>query len=230
MYTLDVVSTVEKIIKGIKIFFFVMLYLLLKIKIMILLEPEYLPRVNYFKDIANQNIRYEINLNFDRSKLFDKAYLCNENGFFSVKVPTIIKNNFKYQRDIKIDYKQNWINSHMQSLQSSYGKFPYFIFYIDSIKQVLNLNHTFLVDLNYDLLSLFLDLLNFDQKLSKTTSVNSFNYKNTIFNDETSLSSIKEVDIMRKDFFLGKNFDYKLSIVDLLFLKGPESGFHIRNF
>ena len=118
----------------------------------------------------------------------------------------------------------------MQSLQSSYGKFPYFIFYIDSIKQVLNLNHTFLVDLNYDLLSLFLDLLNFDQKLSKTTSVNSFNYKNTIFNDETSLSSIKEVDIMRKDFFLGKNFDYRISIVDLLFLKGPESGFYIRNF
>jgi hypothetical protein len=224
------VSTVEKIIKGIKIFFFVMLYLLVKIKIMILLEPEYLPRVNYFKDLSNKNIAYEVNLKFDSSKFFDKAHLCNENGFFSIRVPTIIKTNSEFQRDIKIDYKKNWINSHMQSLQSSYGKFPYFIFYIDSIKNILNRNHTYLVDLNYDLLSLFLDLLNFNQKLSKTPLVDIFSDKNTIFNTETSLSSNNDVHIMRKDFFLGKNFDYKLSILDLLFLKGPESGFYIRNF
>ncbi|MAD59089.1 MAG: hypothetical protein CMB81_02005 [Flammeovirgaceae bacterium] len=207
-----------------------MLYLLVKIKIMILLEPEYLPRVNYFKDLSNKNIAYEVNLKFDSSKFFDKAHLCNKNGFFSIRVPTIIKTNSEFQRDIKIDYKKNWINSHMQSLQSSYGKFPYFIFYIDSIKNILNRNHTYLVDLNYDLLSLFLDLLNFDQKLSKTPLVDIFSDKNTIFNTETSLSCNNDVHIMRKDFFLGKNFDYKLSVLDLLFLKGPESGFYIRNF
>ena len=86
------------------------------------------------------------------------------------------------------------------------------------------------MDLNYDLLSLFLDLLNFDQKLSKIPLVDIFSDKNTIFNTETSLSSNNDVHIMRKDFFLGKNFDYKLSVLDLLFLKGPESGFYIRNF
>lgn len=197
---------------------------------MILLEPEYLPRVNYFKDLSNKNIGYEVNLKSDHSNFFDKAHLCNENGFFSIRVPTIIKTNSEFQRDIKIDYKQNWINSHTQSLQSSYGKFPYFIFYIDSIKNILNRNHTYLVDLNYDLLSLFLDLLNFDQKLSKTPLADSFSNKNTIFNAETSLSSTNDVHIMRKEFFLGKNFDYKLSVLDLLFLKGPESGFFIRNF
>ena len=230
MYTLDVVSTVEKIINGIKIFFFVMLSLLSKIKIMILLEPEYLPRVNYFRDISDKKIGYEINLKYEQSNFFDKASLCNENGLFSINVPTIFKTNVEFQRDIKIDYKQNWINSHKQSLQSSYGKFPYFIFYIDSIKHILELKHSYLIDLNYDLLSLFLDLLNFDQKPSKKTSYDICNDKNTISNADNSLSTTKDVDLMRKNFFLGKNFDYKLSIVDLLFLKGPESGFYIRNF
>ena len=34
----------------------------------------------------------------------------------------------------------------------------------------------------------------------------------------------------RKNLFLGKKFDYKLSVIDLLFVKGPESGFFINNF
>ena len=197
---------------------------------MILVQPEYLPKVNYFKDLMNQSIGYKVNLKHDNSNFFDKSYLCNEDGFFFVKVPTVNKTRSQFQRDIKIDYRQNWINSHMQSLQSSYGKFPYYIFYIDYIMNILKLNHTFLIDLNYDLLSLFLDLLNFDKKLSKTSLDDSLRYKNKIIHSETSLPSIKNVKVMRNDFFLGKNFDYKISIVDLLFLKGPESGFYIRNF
>ena len=33
------------------------------------------------------------------------------------------------------------------------------------------------------------------------------------------------IKIKRENVFLGKKFDYNLSVIDLLFLKGPESGF-----
>ena len=39
-----------------------------------------------------------------------------------------------------------------------------------------------------------------------------------------------DINRIRDDFFLGKNFDYSYSVIDLLFLRGPESGFLIRNF
>ena len=39
-----------------------------------------------------------------------------------------------------------------------------------------------------------------------------------------------DINQIRDDFFLGKNFDYSYSVIDLLFLRGPESGFLIRNF
>ena len=42
--------------------------------------------------------------------------------------------------------------------------------------------------------------------------------------------SVDNIVKMRDDFLLGKNFDYSLSVVDLLFLKGPETGYYIRNF
>ena len=45
-----------------------------------------------------------------------------------------------------------------------------------------------------------------------------------------SLMSVDNIVKMRDDFLLGKNFDYRLSVVDLLFLKGPETGYYIKTF
>ena len=39
-----------------------------------------------------------------------------------------------------------------------------------------------------------------------------------------------DINKIRNDFILGKNFDYRYSVIDLLFLRGPESGYLIRNF
>ena len=54
-----------------------------------------------------------------------------------------------------------------------------------------------------------------------------FDYKKKI---EFSNQEANNINKIRDDFFLGKNFDYRLSVIDLLFLRGPESGFLIRNF
>lgn len=197
---------------------------------MIFVQPAYLPSVNYFKDFNDNDLVYNINLGLDESDYFDETYMSNENGVFKVKVPTTNKNKSKFQRDIKIDYNNNWINSHTHSLQSAYGKFPYFIFYLDPILNVLKTNHKFMIDLNYDLLSLFLELLNYDQKPLKNTSDNIINNKKTILKSNNSLMIVDNIVKMRDDFLLGKNFDYRLSVVDLLFLKGPETGYYIRNF
>ena len=77
-------------------------------------------------------------------------------------IPTIKNKISEKYVDIKIDYSQNWINQHLQSMQSSYGKTPYFLFYKDLITQVLKSRHIFLFNLNYDLLTLFFKLLNFE--------------------------------------------------------------------
>ena len=98
---------------------------------MIFVQPAYLPSVNYFKDFNDNDLVYNINLGLDEYDYFDETYMSNENGVFKVKVPTTNKNKSKFQRDIKIDYKTNWIKSHTHSFQSAYGKFPYFIFYLE---------------------------------------------------------------------------------------------------
>ena len=76
---------------------------------MILVQPAYLPSVNYFKDFNDNDLVYDINLKLDESDYFDETCMSNENGVFKVKVPTTNKNKSNFQRDIKIDYRTNWI-------------------------------------------------------------------------------------------------------------------------
>ena len=197
---------------------------------MILVQPKYLPSVNFFKDFSDNEINIAMDLRYDDIDDINKTTLINSNNSFDIKVPITIPKKDCYIKDIKIDFSNNWINSHIQSIQSSYGKYPYYIFYIDEIIDKINTRHNFLIDLNYDLLTLLHKFLNFRTQIrvinTKTTNFDKLN------RNERSCSDNKKQNIkdIRENFFYGKVFDYKISVIDLLFLKGPESGYYVRNF
>ncbi len=197
---------------------------------MILVQPKYLPSVNFFKDFNDNEINIAMDLGYDDVDDINKTTLINSTNSFDIKVPITIPKKDCYIKDIKIDFSSNWINSHIQSIQSSYGKYPYYIFYIDEIIDKIKTRHNFLVDLNHDLLTLIHKFLNFQTPIrvnnTKTTNNDKINRneRNYINNKKQNIKDIRE------NFFHGKVFDYDVSVIDLLFLKGPESGYYIRNF
>ena len=197
---------------------------------MILVEPQYLPSVNYFNNIVNDEILFDTNSNYINQYAFNQTRISNDVKSFDIKVP--IK-NYKIGcklKDLKIDNTKNWINSHTQSIQSSYGKYPYFLFYNDEIINLLKRRHNYLIDLNYDLLTHLLKILNNDSKIKIIEDDNSEIIDLRSKKIEFSNQEANDINKIRDDFFLGKNFDYGYSVIDLLFLRGPESGFLIRNF
>ena len=197
---------------------------------MILVQPKYLPSVNFFKDFNDNEINIAMDLGYDDVDNINKTTLINSNNSFDIKVPITMPKKDCYIKDIKIDFSSNWINSHIQSIQSSYGKYPYYIFYIDEIIDKIKTRHNFLVDLNHDLLTLIHKFLNFQTpiRLNNTKTINN----DKINRNERSYINNKKQNIkdIRENFFHGKVFDYDVSVIDLLFLKGPESGYYIRNF
>ena len=197
---------------------------------MILVQPKYLPSVNFFKDFNDNEINIAMDLKSDDVNDINKTTLINSTNSFDIKVPITIPKKDCYIKDIKIDFSSNWINSHIQSIQSSYGKYPYYIFYIDEIIDKIKTRHNFLVDLNHDLLTLIHKFLNFQTPLRVNTTKTTNNDK--INRNERSYINNKKQNIkdIRENFFHGKVFDYDISVIDLLFLKGPESGYYIRNF
>ena len=197
---------------------------------MILVQPKYLPSVNFFKDFNDNEINIAMDLGYDDVDDINKTTLINSTNSFDIKVPITIPKKDCYIKDIKIDFSSNWINSHIQSIQSSYGKYPYYIFYIDEIIDKIKTRHNFLVDLNHDLLTLIHKFLNFKRPIrvnnTKTTNNDKINR-----NDRSYINNKKQnIKDIRENFFHGKVFDYDISVIDLLFLKGPESGYYIRNF
>ena len=197
---------------------------------MILVEPQYLPSVNYFNNIVNGEILFDTNSDYVNQYAFNQSRISNDVKSFDIKVPIIKYGTGCKLKDIKIDNTKNWINSHTQSIQSSYGKYPYFLFYNDEIINVLKRRHNYLIDLNYDLLTHLLKILNYDNKIRIIEDDNSkiidLRSRKIQFPNQQS----NDINRIRDDFFLGKNFDYGYSVIDLLFLRGPESGFLIRNF
>ena len=197
---------------------------------MILVQPKYLPSVNFFKDFNDNEINIAMDLGYDDVDDINKTTLINSTNSFDIKVPITIPKKDCYIKDIKIDFSSNWINSHIQSIQSSYGKYPYYIFYIDEIIDKIKTRHNFLVDLNHDLLTLINKFLNFQTpiRLNNTKTINN----DKINRNERSYFDDKKLNIkdIRENFFRGKVFDYDICVIDLLFLKGPESGYYIRNF
>tara|TARA_B100001250_G_C19329502_1_gene584018 strand:- start:21 stop:626 length:606 start_codon:yes stop_codon:yes gene_type:complete len=197
---------------------------------MILVEPQYLPSVNYFKNIGKDEILVDINSDYVNQYAVNNARISNDLKSFDIRVPIINdKTNCKL-KDLKINNTKNWINSHTQSIQSSYGKYPYFLFYHDEIINVIKRRHNFLIDLNYDLLTHFLKILNYDNKIRIIEEDNSEIIDLRSKQIEFPNGQANDINKIRNDFILGKNFDYRYSVIDLLFLRGPESGYLIRNF
>ena len=197
---------------------------------MILVEPQYLPSVNYFNNIVNGEILFDTNSDYVNQYAFNQSRISNDVKSFDIKVPIINYRIGSKLKDIKIDNTKNWINSHTQSIQSSYGKYPYFLFYNDEIINVLKRRHNYLIDLNYDLLTHLLKILNYDNKTRIIEDDNSKTIDLRSRKIEFPNQQANDINQIRDDFFLGKNFDYNFSVIDLLFLRGPESGFLIRNF
>lgn len=200
---------------------------------MILVELQYFPSINYFKSITKNDILINLDSLYTRKSYRNRTIINGNNGSFNLIVPTIKNKISEKYVDIKIDYSQNWINHHLQSMQSSYGKTPYFLFYKDLITKVLKLRHIFLFDLNYDLLTLFFKLLNFENNFRKEKLLILNGLK---FDDLTHLSRINndnEINLTSNKIYynnyFGKNFDTNVSILDLLFMKGPETRYFLNS-
>ena len=197
---------------------------------MILVQPQYFPTVNFFRNFNNNKIFVDFNSHYSNYININRTRIVNHSNDFEIEVPLIFNSKDIKIKELKIDQNRNWINTHFQSIQSSYGKYPYYIYYIDEIMKILQLRHNFLIDLNYDLLALLCKFLNYENKIEKFQNKNNLEDVIKVYNHYNLNSEKNNIDLKRNNLFLGKEFDYDYSVIDLIFLKGPESGYFIRNF
>jgi hypothetical protein len=186
----------------------------------------YLPPIEYFVAIHDFEEIQVVKDNYQKQTYRNRARVLLANKVEVLSVPVIGSNSKQEYTDVKIDYSQKWKNVHLRGIQSAYGKAPFFEFFFPYLDKVYSKNLTFLFDLNMELLTVCLKLLQMKIKVKMVSDIG-LNLDTT---DIRGLIAAKEGftkrDIMTPGIYpqmFGLDFVPNLSIMDLLFCMGPES-------
>ena len=199
---------------------------------MVLLHPTYFSPISQYVAIANaKELVFEIEDNFQKQTYRNRCYIYTADGKHLLNVPIQHTKGIKQKtKDVKIDYKDDWHKLHLKTLQTAYSSSPFFEFYIDDLKPIFEKRVTFLLDLNLMCHELIMDALQLEIPYSKTSEYQ----KDVQFLDARKLAIAKtkdEIHLARyiQVFEQNKGFISNLSILDLLFMEGPNALNYLEN-
>jgi hypothetical protein len=197
---------------------------------MLLLETQYFPSIHFFMLIAQTNhLCLEQHENYTKQTYRNRCYILGANKIERLTVPVIslVKGEKQAIREVKLDYSQNWQQIHWRTIQSAYGKSPYFVYYGEAIQAVLFEKTETLFELNEKIIRLLCKLLALSTEIDYTTTYQNI-YQPPIIDARNSIAPVNGLiddianNIIIKPYLqvFGNRFVNNLSILDLLFCKG----------
>lgn len=193
---------------------------------MSLFVPTYFSPISQYGMIyQSDELTFEVHDNFQKQTYRNRCYIYGANGKQLLNIPiTHSKSDSKQKsKDIRIESGSRWQQQHYKSLKTAYNSSPYFEFYEDDLMFIFEKDYVFLQDLNLDSFQFINEALELGLKY-KTSS----EYKENPHHDFRSLAKVKSHPNCKSDSYI-QIFDDKhgfienLSILDLLFMEGPNS-------
>ncbi|MBL0741628.1 WbqC family protein [Chryseolinea lacunae] len=194
-----------------------------------LIETQYLPPVAYFAALrAAHEIVLEKHEHYEKQTYRNRCYINTARGQETLIVPTTAKHGKVVITEVRVDYTQKWLNNHWRTLQSAYGKAPFFEYYSEDLEKILFKRHSFLYDLNYELLSMCLRWLKWDVSVKESLSYTKLPDQpksdlRSAINPKKAANLSRFYQPAKYYQVFGNTFAENLSIVDLIFCEGPEA-------
>lgn len=220
-----------------------------------IIQPNYIPWRGYFDFINNvdvfifhDDIQYTKQDWRNRNKI-----LCRNGESIWLSVPVKAKKDSLIM-DVEIDYSVNWIRKHLAVLEQNYGKTPFFGEYFDPFRQVLQSKTPLLADLDIALSRLICDWLGIETELLKASDLNCTGVKDhkliemmqkvggthylsgpaarayiqpILWEDAGLQMSYFDYPQYAPYQQISETFNPAVSILDLLFMTGPEAPCYI---
>lgn len=190
----------------------------------------YAGNIQYYSLLKQQdNILFEVNDYFEKQSFRNRCVIATANGTLPLVIPVERKSKTPL-KEVKISYAEKWQLEHWRAITSAYRKSPYFEFYEDDIKPLyLEEKIEKLSDFNLKLHTTITSKLGFT--LSHQFS-NRFVETSEVENDFRQCFGKKNFNKFSNTPYLQvfeekHGFIKNLSILDLLFNCGPESGAYL---
>jgi hypothetical protein len=193
-----------------------------------LLSTAYLAPIEYYAILLQEtDCSIELHEHFVKQSIRNRCDIYGSNGKLQLTIPKQRKGSSKtIIKEIQISYKQDWQKQHWTAIQSAYNSSPFFEYYQDELHPFFETKETLLVGFNQKLQKVILGLL---QQEDNTSFTKEFQHQGS-FSDFRN-HKFKSKNLQRYDqVFMEKHgFIANLSILDLLFNLGPESGDYLHN-
>ncbi|GGX23399.1 WbqC family protein [Aquimarina muelleri] len=199
-----------------------------------LLHPSYLgPIAQYIAIVKSNTIVFENEDNYQKQSYRNRTYIYGANGKLLLTIPIKHSQTKEKQlyKNVRIENDFKWQLLHWKSLESAYRTSPFFEYYEDEFAPLFEKPKEFLMDFNYECMSIVLDSLQVDAPTSKT---NIYDKKPTNILDSRHLINVKKERKYNLDPYIQvfqdkKGFISNLSILDLLFNEGPNALTYLEN-
>lgn len=194
------------------------------------IDLQYFGDINFFSSLNNSTNYYFSSSNcYQKSLHLNRARLIGSNGPLLLTVPLIGGRDKKQVlRDVQISYSEPWQRIHWRGIESSYRKSPWFEDNAPGLEQLFQLKEKFLLDLNLKTTQWALERLKLKIDIMAEIDLQQSDMPAAEMQPFTA-STKPNFPVYQQVFADRFGFIPNLSILDLLFCKGPQSAGYLHS-
>ena len=191
----------------------------------LLLSTSYFPCINYIKAIYNyDSFVIEQHESYIKQSYRNRTHITSSQGLQALSVPVVNEGSNEIIFSKKISYKEPWQQIHFKSIRNSYKNSPWFDFLEDELAVLFEKKHTFLIDLNTEILHWTLNLLKIKREICLTNKFElqpvHWEDKRNAFHPKSEVENLETLNSYSQIFKERNGFLPNLSILDLIFAEG----------
>lgn len=199
-----------------------------------LIEIQYLPSIAYFSALFGcGGVILEKFEHYEKQTYRNRCYINTARGSVPLIIPVAARHGKPLTSEVRIDYSQKWLNNHWRSIQSAYGKAPFFEYFSPELHDELFKKHERLYDLNRGLLTLCLKWLKWTISVSESKQYEKVPAAGVV--DLRSRINPGKPEMVQSFYrpavyyqVFGNKFVENLSLIDLIFCEGPGADVIVR--
>jgi hypothetical protein len=193
-----------------------------------LLSTAYFGPISYYAILLQHpDCSIEMHEHFVKQSIRNRCDIYGANGKLQLTIPKQRKGSDKtIIKEIQISYKQDWQKQHWTAIQSAYNSSPYFEYYKDEFLPFFEEQEEYLVNFNDKLQVVILKFLQEEKDIKTTTK---YLHKGDFTDLRNHTWNLEKQERYDQVFMEKYGFIANLSILDLLFNLGPESGDYLHN-
>ncbi|HET8735822.1 MAG TPA: WbqC family protein [Pricia sp.] len=194
----------------------------------VLLHPTYFPNIATFAVIAQNDIQWEGEDNYQKQTYRNRSYVCTDQGRHMLSIPIQHvggEQGRQRYKDVLLDNDYPWQRQHWRTLQTAYRTSPFFEFYEDDVAPLYEESFKYLLEFNLKTIQTICDCLQMHMPEQKTMEYkmipDGIRDSRFLVNAKSNLAIPQEHYV--QVFGDRHGFVENVSILDLLFNEGTNA-------